>query len=534
VPRFDPPSSVFEPGTVVRMSAPTGTILYTLDGSDPRIPGGAVSPSALEFGSSATATLLSPESHSGVRALVPTGGQLGTTWTQPGFDDRGWRLATGGIGVGYERGFGYELSIDLDVEVEMFERATSVYARMEFEVEAPELYRFLYLDLQYDDGFVAYLNGRRVASNNAPAAPSWNSQSTAQNPDEAALSFETFDISAHAGELRAGRNVLALHGFNTNTTSSDLLIRPRLRASGAFTGDALPLDGYAAIRARTRIGDDWSALGEATYLSDDGRDVRVSELHYHPRRPAPPSQVSEEDFEFLEIENIGPAAVDLRGLRLTRGIDFDFAESDVVFLAPGARAVVVSDLDAFRSRYGAGGIAVAGEYSGQLANGGERVRLENALGESLIDFDYDDGWYPETDGGGHSLVVVDTAGDPERLSEKPSWRPSAAPDGTPGAAEDGSGEGGGQVPGDANQDGFLDIADAISLLSHLFGDRNQPTPCGGSLLEGSNRVLVDYNGDGGIDLTDAIGLLRFLHLGGQPHHRGTGCIALPGCASVCD
>ncbi|MCE2825602.1 MAG: lamin tail domain-containing protein [Verrucomicrobium sp.] len=50
-PSFDPPKFEVRGGTVAagyrpRLSAPAGTIFYTLDGSDPRLPGGAVSPAA--------------------------------------------------------------------------------------------------------------------------------------------------------------------------------------------------------------------------------------------------------------------------------------------------------------------------------------------------------------------------------------------------------------------------------------------------------------------------------------------------------
>jgi hypothetical protein len=50
-PNFDPPKFDVRGGTVAsgfrpQLSAPSGTIFYTLDGSDPRLPGGAISPAA--------------------------------------------------------------------------------------------------------------------------------------------------------------------------------------------------------------------------------------------------------------------------------------------------------------------------------------------------------------------------------------------------------------------------------------------------------------------------------------------------------
>ena len=44
----------------------------------------------------------------------------------------------------------------------------------------------LKLRMRYDDGFVAYLNGVRVASSNASDEVFWNSPSTGNRPDNLA------------------------------------------------------------------------------------------------------------------------------------------------------------------------------------------------------------------------------------------------------------------------------------------------------------------------------------------------------------
>ena len=46
-------------------------------------------------------------------------------------------------------------------------------------VADPSAISFLRLRMKYDDGFVAYLNGTRVAAQNAPANPDWNSTASA-------------------------------------------------------------------------------------------------------------------------------------------------------------------------------------------------------------------------------------------------------------------------------------------------------------------------------------------------------------------
>lgn len=86
----------------------------------------------------------------------------------------------------------------------------------------------LTLKMNYDDGFVAFLNGIEVARANAPGSLSWNSAATAEHPDAAAFSAESFDLSASAGLLQDGMNVLAIHGLNRSVEDDDFLVLPEL------------------------------------------------------------------------------------------------------------------------------------------------------------------------------------------------------------------------------------------------------------------------------------------------------------------
>jgi len=74
--------------------------------------------------------------------------------------------------------------------------------------------------------------------------------------------------------------------------------------------------------------------------------------------------------------------------------------------------LVVKNPTAFSQRYGAGPSSrIAGAYtdtfgaSGNLDNGGERLRLDDASNEKVLDFSYNNSWYPITDGRGFSLVI---------------------------------------------------------------------------------------------------------------------------------
>jgi ELWxxDGT repeat protein len=97
-------------------------------------------------------------------------------------------------------------------------------------------------------------------------------------------------------------------------------------------------------------------------------------------------------------------------------------------------------------------------------------------------------------------------------------------------------EGGLQRPGDANQDGKLDLSDAIWLLGHLFLGSHPELPCeGGSASSPGPGALevVDVNGDGGIDISDAVSALSFLFLGSKPPALGTECTRISGCDDRC-
>jgi hypothetical protein len=215
-------------------------------------------------------------------------------------------------------------------------------------------------------------------------------------------------------------------------------------------------------------------------------------------------------------------------------VSFDFETSAVGSLRPGERLVVVKNLGAFTSRYDAADIRIAGEYVGNLSNAGERLSLRAPGGETILEFAYDDAWYPLTDGEGHSLVVIDASRPQAAWSEKASWRSSRRPGGSPGEEDAVRAlRRGWQLPGDANQDGLLDVSDAIRVIELLFGGAPAPLPCDGGLAAaGGNRALLDLDRSGSVQLTDAVSILLFLFAGGPPG-LGTDCVLLVGCPDAC-
>ena len=103
-------------------------------------------------------------------------------------------------------------------------------------------------------------------------------------------------------------------------------------------------------------------------------------------------------------------------------------------LAPGRTVLVVRNLAAFVSRYG-GGRDIAGQYAGQLDNRGENLRLVDANGEVILDFNYDPEWYPITEGIGFSLEIADENAPWDSWNLASSWRPSRNTGGSPARSD---------------------------------------------------------------------------------------------------
>jgi hypothetical protein len=159
--------------------------------------------------------------------------------------------------------------------------------------------------------------------------------------------------------------------------------------------------------------------------------LRITEIMYRPSPPAQGVLFEADDFEYLELKNTGTTTLDLNGVRFVSGIEFNFTGSSVTSLPAGQSVLLVHSLAGFSNRYGAGK-PVAGQYLGTLSDSGENLRLIDASGEVILDFNYNDTWYPVTDGLGPSLVIVDPMAAWDTWGLKLSWRPSASPQGSPG------------------------------------------------------------------------------------------------------
>jgi len=346
---------------------------------------------------------------------VPTDNSLDTSWYKLGFDPGAEGWASGGFGFGYENSAsGYADLISTWVKPsETAANARSIYTRMNFNVAEPDAITGLILQMKYDDGFVAYLNGTEVMRSNINGAARFDSSAMSNHPNSHALKFEDFTLPGAA--LVAGINVLAVHAVNQSANSSDMLIIPQLldRASSGGYFENL-LNGFAAQISADAARDQvlWSGKGITSFSSTlsgilnnslPNRRVQLFETYSSTGSGLIPDSEPEDpvvnfgsieynpasgnqDEEFIEIVNANNYAVDLSGWRVEGGIDFTFPPGAVIPAGDTdpvrGKFFLTPDVAVFRSRASSptGGESrlVIGNYSGHLANTGEILTLFDA------------------------------------------------------------------------------------------------------------------------------------------------------------
>lgn len=140
--------------------------------------------------------------------------EIGDNWKNQSFDDNSWTTAASGIGYG-----------DGDDNTLVPDFTQSVYIRYRFNISDITKISSVLLDFDFDDGFVAYLNGTEIARSNVNDPITWNM--TLAIDHEARMHSggkpDRFNLDYILGGLLTnGENVLAVEVHNRNNTSSDL------------------------------------------------------------------------------------------------------------------------------------------------------------------------------------------------------------------------------------------------------------------------------------------------------------------------
>lgn len=151
--------------------------------------------------------------------IVPNA-STSSNWIQPSFSAASWQTANGGFGFA-----------DGDDNTIIPTSSISVYHRIDFNIVDLSVIAKVILNMDYDDGYVAYLNGIEISRNGigGTGQPAYNALATISH--EAALYQGNypdqiiFDIADLNGILLNGINTLAIETHNQTATSSDLTSR---------------------------------------------------------------------------------------------------------------------------------------------------------------------------------------------------------------------------------------------------------------------------------------------------------------------
>lgn len=140
-----------------------------------------------------------------------------SNWNQSNFDASAWTMGKGGFGYGDED------------DNSIIPNTLSVYLVRKFQLNTLANIEKILLDADFDDGFVAYLNGQELTRFNMGEFGSATTfDQLATDNHEASLyrgrkpERSIFDQTIVAALLRAGENTFAIEVHNVNSTSSDL------------------------------------------------------------------------------------------------------------------------------------------------------------------------------------------------------------------------------------------------------------------------------------------------------------------------
>ncbi len=139
-------------------------------------------------------------------------------WYLPGYDDSSWPVDTGLIGYG-----------STDYNVIISDQAQSLYLRYEFDLADPDAFNIMSFLADYDDGYIAYLNGKEILRVNVDddlKYPAFNDLSNRGHEPEynktAPILGWYIDSTILDTCLVSGTNSMAVHVLNDSIGGSDL------------------------------------------------------------------------------------------------------------------------------------------------------------------------------------------------------------------------------------------------------------------------------------------------------------------------
>jgi hypothetical protein len=243
-------------------------------------------------------------------------GKLSVPWGTVGFDDSTWASGAGPLRAG-TTGTGTVVGGVIGV-------TPSFYARTTFNVLANQLMETTAVQLQidYDDAYVAYLNGVEVARANIGNANTFTPQTAVATTARNSGTTSTVALDLPSKLLVAGANVLAVQAHNVAINDSDVYLKADLK-----------LGSGATLVANTQTWRYFAGTDEPVPADDSIEDS-----------PEGPDSAT----DWVELYNTGSSAVSLQGWRLTDNSSdrSKWVFPNVTIPAGGYLVVICDDRDA--------------------------------------------------------------------------------------------------------------------------------------------------------------------------------------------
>ncbi len=187
-------------------------------------------------------------------------------WNSTNYNDSQWQQGATGIGYG-----------DDDDNTIIPQGTIAVYARKTFTISNLDDISGAILTIDYDDGFVAYINGNEVARSNVPGNPPAYNQ--VAYPDHEAslyqnLQPEYYQIDNIDNILIEGENILSIQVHNVDSNSSDFSFIPFLtlttlsQPDNSYISDEL-LFNETSFHTNFKI----KSSGETLYLTNSSGTI---------------------------------------------------------------------------------------------------------------------------------------------------------------------------------------------------------------------------------------------------------------------
>ena len=223
-----------------------------------------------------------------------------SSWNSLDFNDSNWQQGNSGFGYG-----------DGDDATQITPGTTVVYLRKSFTINDLDLMEDIWLDVDFDDGFVAFINGVEIARANMPAGPV--DIDSRPLTDREARIYQSgmplrFPVRDFEAVLTSGENVLSIQLHNVSNNSSDMSLIPYLTAFylGSTEDGETPPSILAFDDRSLHTNFKLSSSGESLSLFDaDGNQVDHLELPALPNDKSIGRSTVDQSVVYFEIPTPG-------------------------------------------------------------------------------------------------------------------------------------------------------------------------------------------------------------------------------------